>query len=292
MCFVAQKNKGFGLIEILVTVSIIGVLSSVSAVATKQYRDKAKTSKVKQEVKQVDTALRVFESTAGGFPNPEPGERKLYCVGSTECVLNGKSVPTQLNIETGQTGTGGMEFDSFVSFPDDSGLDQGYMYLSCGSNETVCDEDDSALIWSDSDFDWYDWFNDDLEADSVEDDFDFWSFLGLDPNDYTDFDPGAGDGGNLTFICDPGDFPYGSFEIYPPASSNRPLLASTYCSWDAGAGNYVCSPTSCEGSYAEFSLQVDAIYYAPYCGQPAGSQFSPNCIEFAGETKCRIPCED
>lgn len=283
--------KGFGLIEIMVTISIISVLSSVSAVATKQYRDKAKTAKVNQEVHQVEQALDIFRSTSDGFPNPEPGQRKLYCVGSTDCVLNGKSVPTQLNIETGEPGTGGMEFDSLTAFSDDAGIDQGYMYLSCGSEEMVCSEEDTALIWSDSDFDWYDWLGDDTFATGVEDNFDFWSFFGLNPNDYADYVEN-GEGESLSFVCDPDTFPHGSFDIYPPASTNNPLMESPYCSWDPQAGNYVCHSTSCEGSYAEFYGMVTAIYYAPYCGQAFGSQFNPSCIDFAGETRCRVPCED
>lgn len=281
-----NKKRGFGLIEILVVTTIISILSSVGAVATKQFRNKAKVAKVQAEIKGIGSEFEVYESGAGGYPNPEPGERKVYCIGSTDCAYKGKAVPTELGLESMP------DFAVLDAFNGGEGLTQGYMYMSCGADEDICPPEDTALLFGLPEGDMIDIF--DYEGDPYVDyNFFDWGDWGFDEFDWYNYDVYDGEsGGNSTsFQCDPDTFPNGSFDIYGPLSTDTPLMASPYCSWNGAMAQYVCSPNSCEASYAEFTDMVNAVYFAPYCGQPPGPQYNPNCIEFAGQTKCKLACD-
>ncbi|MFA6295543.1 MAG: type II secretion system protein [Candidatus Paceibacterota bacterium] len=63
-----SRKNGFTLIELLVVISIIGTLSSVVLASLSGTRDKASDTKKVMEVRSMDTAIKLYESTKGTVP--------------------------------------------------------------------------------------------------------------------------------------------------------------------------------------------------------------------------------
>jgi type II secretion system protein G len=63
-----QNNKGFTLIELMVVISIIGLLSSIVLASLKDARDKANVTKFKEEIRQMISALELYRGDNGKYP--------------------------------------------------------------------------------------------------------------------------------------------------------------------------------------------------------------------------------
>ncbi len=65
-----MKNslKGFTLIELMVVISIIGLLSSIVLASLKDARDKANVTKFKAEIRQMISALELYRGDNGKYP--------------------------------------------------------------------------------------------------------------------------------------------------------------------------------------------------------------------------------
>ena len=64
----APSGAGFTIIELLVTISIIGILTTVAIVAYNSAREKARISKAQHEVDQIVTAIEMFAIDMGEWP--------------------------------------------------------------------------------------------------------------------------------------------------------------------------------------------------------------------------------
>jgi prepilin-type N-terminal cleavage/methylation domain-containing protein len=64
-----NKKRGFTLIELLVVISIIGMLSSVVLSSLNDARAKARDVRRLQDLKQLQTAIMMFYSEYGCYPN-------------------------------------------------------------------------------------------------------------------------------------------------------------------------------------------------------------------------------
>ena len=62
------KNKGFTLIEIMIVISIIGLLAVLILVAVQNSRDKAADTKTVSSMDDVKTAVEMYYSSKGSFP--------------------------------------------------------------------------------------------------------------------------------------------------------------------------------------------------------------------------------
>jgi prepilin-type N-terminal cleavage/methylation domain-containing protein len=67
------NQKGFTLVELLVVVAIIGLLSTLSIVALNSARVKARDASRVAAIKQWQTALELYYSDNGGYPNGVQG---------------------------------------------------------------------------------------------------------------------------------------------------------------------------------------------------------------------------
>lgn len=65
-------KKGFTLIELMVVVSIIGILSAVVYASFGDAREGAKNKALQSEMKEVQLALEVYKSQNGVYPPPPP----------------------------------------------------------------------------------------------------------------------------------------------------------------------------------------------------------------------------
>lgn len=63
-----NTEKGFTLIELMVVIAIIGLLSSVVLTSLSQARIKARDARRLSDIRQVQTALEIFNTTYGGYP--------------------------------------------------------------------------------------------------------------------------------------------------------------------------------------------------------------------------------
>src|SRR5258708_5744072 len=64
----SHNRRGFTLIEILVVISIIGVLIAIILTAVQSAREAARRTQCMNNLKQIGTALYNFESAHGHFP--------------------------------------------------------------------------------------------------------------------------------------------------------------------------------------------------------------------------------
>jgi len=63
-----NKNKSFTLIELLVVIAVIGLISSIVLVSLKGARQKARIAKAQQEIRQIVTAMYLFQDKYGQLP--------------------------------------------------------------------------------------------------------------------------------------------------------------------------------------------------------------------------------
>lgn len=66
-----EFNKGFTLIELLVVIAIIGLLSSVVLSSLNSAREKARDSRRKQDLRQIEIALEMNYDKYGSYTQPE-----------------------------------------------------------------------------------------------------------------------------------------------------------------------------------------------------------------------------
>lgn len=79
-----MNKRGFTLIEILVTVTIIGLLSTMATVFLKSAREKSKIAKAQHEIDQIYTALGIMANDCDVWPGNQP-KNQIGTIGNEIC---------------------------------------------------------------------------------------------------------------------------------------------------------------------------------------------------------------
>ena len=77
-----NKKNGFTLIEILIAMTIIGILSGVVGLSVSGYLRKAKLEAARSQIKTFQTALQMYKAAQSQFPSTSQGLEAL-CVASS-----------------------------------------------------------------------------------------------------------------------------------------------------------------------------------------------------------------
>lgn len=82
----SKIQSGFTLIEMLVVISIIGILATLVAANLNSARSRARDAERKSDIKNIQTALRLYYNDFGGYPKASGGGNILGCgTGTSLC---------------------------------------------------------------------------------------------------------------------------------------------------------------------------------------------------------------
>lgn len=94
-----MKSKGFTLVELLVVISIIGLLSTLAVVSLGSARSRARDARRISDIKQIQTALELHYADLGAYP--------IEATAITLGVDNTTDTLTDSGFENGSSPTGG-----------------------------------------------------------------------------------------------------------------------------------------------------------------------------------------
>lgn len=98
---IPSKEKGFTIIELLVVVSIIGLLASSALAATSTSLNTAVASAFVQSVRQMQVALEVYKTDTGVYPYETDATQQNFGLYYTGSVLTDEITPAMSSIIAG-----------------------------------------------------------------------------------------------------------------------------------------------------------------------------------------------
>lgn len=73
----SKENSGFTLIELMVVIVILGILAAIIAPKIIGRTDEAKVTEAKVQIKNLETALKLYKLDSGAYPSTEQGLEAL-----------------------------------------------------------------------------------------------------------------------------------------------------------------------------------------------------------------------
>jgi len=130
----ARIQRAFTLIELLVTISIIGILATLFIANLNSARSRARDAQRKSDLRNIQTALRLYSNDKGGFPydgvNATTHTGKIY-----GCGVNGISV-----CDWGTEFSAGSPTSIYMTtLPKDPLTSQSYKYTYYGKESFIID---------------------------------------------------------------------------------------------------------------------------------------------------------
>lgn len=119
------RQKGFTLVELLVTISIIGVLASITVVSVGNVRQIARDSKRLADIKQMQTALEFFFNQTNAYPIEQNLTLGSGAAGVL-CVANGQNGFTDQVANCANNGAGPVYMSRVPANPIPGGKDYAY----------------------------------------------------------------------------------------------------------------------------------------------------------------------
>jgi prepilin-type N-terminal cleavage/methylation domain-containing protein len=118
-----QSQKGFTLVELLVVISIIGLLSTLAVVSLGSARSRARDARRISDIRQIQTALELYFADQGIYPVATPA--------ITLGLDNQTDILTENGFENGSSPTGSTVYMGLVpqNFDNPSAI-ADYEYLS------------------------------------------------------------------------------------------------------------------------------------------------------------------
>lgn len=88
-----QKNKGFTLVELLVVITILGILATIGLVAFGSAQIRGRDAQRKSDLKQIASALEIFNADYGTYPTVNNG-LIMGCPTGSACTWGSSSALT------------------------------------------------------------------------------------------------------------------------------------------------------------------------------------------------------
>jgi len=70
MTFRLKNSRGFNLIELMVVITIVGILAAIAIPQFSVYREKAKVAEATSELKEIQLVIELLASDTGKWPGP------------------------------------------------------------------------------------------------------------------------------------------------------------------------------------------------------------------------------
>ncbi len=133
MIRISDFKRGFTLIELLVVISIIGILATLLMANLNSARSRGRDAERKSDVKNLQTALRLFYNDYGSYPKNDASYDILGCSGPPNFTVCNWGSPWTV------TASGGSTTTYMPQLPKDPLSTQSYEYMQINTDSYEID---------------------------------------------------------------------------------------------------------------------------------------------------------